>query len=266
MNESDQVDGWNVFVLLWHDRPLSHAPFSLLWLWLLLTDQQPNILKSDNDLEFYIRQDLEEYHESPMIQDPTTTTWVYFDHRNFDTTQVEEEKIGFSLPFVFDDQGNPLSSEKPDGSFYYFYDHTLQKLIVDSDLGELNSDMSQTVYDFATRALGDCKAAGSTEYFIAFSSHGTGFEGFGGDENTARRRLGDVQTNTDIVSALRSALDDNGIDKFDVIGFDACLMMAYGALDDYKSVSNYFIASEEVEPGHGTFVYSPNRNSWSFGI
>ncbi|KAL3928668.1 MAG: hypothetical protein SGBAC_012550 [Bacillariaceae sp.] len=205
---------------------------------------------ADNDLEVYIRQDLEEYHESSMIQDPTTTTWVYFDHRNFDTTPVQEE-IGISLPFVYDGQGNPLSSEKPDGSFYYFYDHTLQKLIVDSDLGELNSDVSQTVYDFATRALGDCKAAGSTEYFIAFSSHGSGFEGFGGDENTARRRLGDVQTNTDIMSALRSALDDNGIDKFDVIGFDACLMMAYGALDDYKSLSKYFIASEEVEPGHG---------------
>ncbi|CAJ1934045.1 unnamed protein product [Cylindrotheca closterium] len=205
---------------------------------------------ADNDLEFYIRQDLEEYNNSPMIQDITTNTWVYFDHRNFDTTPVEEE-IAENLPFVYDSQGNSLSSAKPDGSFYYRYDHALGLLVVDSDLGELNSDVPQTVYDFATKALADCKASGSTEYFIAFSSHGTGFEGFGGDENTRRRKLEGVQTNNDIVSALQMALDDNGIDKFDVIGFDACLMMAYGALDDYTSISRYFIASEEVEPGHG---------------
>eukprot|EP00526_Cylindrotheca_closterium_P004735 CAMPEP_0113607506 /NCGR_PEP_ID=MMETSP0017_2-20120614/3423_1 /TAXON_ID=2856 /ORGANISM="Cylindrotheca closterium" /LENGTH=783 /DNA_ID=CAMNT_0000516119 /DNA_START=44 /DNA_END=2395 /DNA_ORIENTATION=+ /assembly_acc=CAM_ASM_000147 len=204
---------------------------------------------ADNDLEYFIRQDLEEYSNSAMIKDSTTRTWVFFDHRNFDTTPVEEE-IAENLPFVYDSQGNALSSTKPDGSFYYTYDHTLQKLVVDSDIGETNSDVPKTVSDFATKALADCKQAGSTEYFIAFSSHGTGFEGFGGDENI-RRRLEGVQTNSDIVSALRTSLDANGIDKFDMIGFDACLMMAYGALDDFKSVSKYFLASEEVEPGHG---------------
>merc|ERR1711933_537236 len=27
--------------------------------------------------------------------------------------------------------------------------------------------------------------------------------------------------------------------------------MAFGALDEFKTVANFFIASEEVEPGHG---------------
>lgn len=183
-----------------------------------------------------------------MIKDSGTRTWIYFDHRNFDNTPAEEE-IGCNLPFVYDNKGNALTSTKPDGSFYYKYDHSLQKLVVDSDLGELNSDIPQTVYDFATKALADCKAAGYTEYFIAFSSHGGGFDGFGGDENT--RRLEGSQSNKNIASALGDALRDNGIDKFDIVGFDACLMSAYGVLDDFKSVTKYFLASEEVEPGHG---------------
>lgn len=40
----------------------------------------------------------------------------------------------------------------------------------------------------------------------------------------------------------------------DVIGFDACLMQAVGAADDYKGVAKYILASEAVEPGHGTYT------------
>jgi len=40
--------------------------------------------------------------------------------------------------------------------------------------------------------------------------------------------------------------------KFDVIGFDSCLMQSFDAADDYSSVGKYYLASEQVEPGHGT--------------
>jgi hypothetical protein len=204
-----------------------------------------------------MRQDLAEYMQSGLMNNPDTISWIYFDNGD-----PEAEDTPDPLPDVFDTEGNPLENRTQD-VYYLNYNHEFSEMQIVENLGELNSDVPETVYNFATKALADCKAAGSTEYFIAFSSHGTGFEGFGGDENTGRHLEG-VQTNNDIVSALQSALDDNGIDKFDIVGFDACLMMAYGAVDDFTSVSKYFLASEEVEPGHGKFSTALALKLWSF--
>ena len=87
---------------------------------------------------------------------------------------------------------------------------------------------------------------------VAFSSHGAGFGGFGGDDVT-RRRLGELLDNGSIAGALRNAIDSEiGVGaKLNVLGFDACLMSDYGALDDYSSITENFLASEDVEPGHG---------------
>jgi len=39
-----------------------------------------------------------------------------------------------------------------------------------------------------------------------------------------------------------------------VIGFDACLMQAVDAVDDFRSIIKYYLASEATEPGHGTYL------------
>jgi Clostripain family len=86
--------------------------------------------------------------------------------------------------------------------------------------------------------------------FVVLS--GGGFAGYGGDENTARRQL--LQTNANIATAIRSSLDAAGFPgKLQVLGFDACLMQAVGAADDYAQIADYIMASEAVEPGHGKF-------------
>ena len=98
----------------------------------------------------------------------------------------------------------------------------------------------------------DCVAKGKSERFIAFSSHRGAFSGFGGDANTGeRRRL--TQSNQYIDGALVAALADveGAPEMFDVLGFDACLMSYYTALDDYHQITKYYLASEAVEPGHG---------------
>ncbi len=208
-------------------------------------------LMADNDLEFPIRGDLEEFVSSPLIKSQSLTSWVYFDHRNFFFSL--SENIYDRLPFVYNKDGSERSGDKPEGSFYFRYDHGLGKLIIEEDLGELNSDSPQTVEDFVDRGLADCISRGSEEFMIVFGSHGGGFLGFGGDENMRRNNRALVQENNLIVGALRSALDKNlgPGSKFDIVGFDACLMQALGAADDYKSVAKYLLASEEVEPGHG---------------
>ena len=202
---------------------------------------------ADNNLEYFIGQDLDELSQSELIKTETLTTWVYFDHRNFGSDAYYE--ITTPWPFVFNKDGSPQTGDKPQGSFYFKQDHNQQKLVIEENLGELNSDLADTVENFVRTGLKDCKNQGAEEYMIIFSSHGGGFLGFGGDDHT--RKL--LQTNYDIVRALRSALDDNlgEKSKFDVVGFDACLMQAFGAADDYMSVAKYILASEEVEPGHG---------------
>jgi hypothetical protein len=115
---------------------------------------------------------------------------------------------------------------------------------------EQDGDDPNVVFNFAVQALSDCVAKGATEYFFAFSSHGAGFWGFGGDENPDDSR---PQFNDRIVNALATALTTvpGAPSIYDVIGFDACLMQAVGAMDEYRDISRYFLASEAVEPGHG---------------
>lgn len=134
------------------------------------------------------------------------------------------------------------------------WDHDLDLMVVDTTLAtEQNGDDPQTVIDFVTHALTDCVARGTTEYFVAFSSHGGGWGGFGGDDNTRRGRRSLTQTNMNLAKALEESLAavDGAPAIFDVLGFDACLMSAVGALDEFHTTAKYLLASEATEPGHG---------------
>lgn len=206
----------------------------------------------DNNLEYFIREDNYELSISSVVQNPTMTTWIYFDHRNF---QGSNEDIDEPLRNVFQSDGSAITGTKTTLSQYLRWDHSIGKLVLDRTLPtEQNGDDPTTVTNFLVTAMQDCVAKGSTEFFVVFASHGGGFNGFGNDENIRRwRRRSLTQSNQDIESGLRSALNQvaGAPEKFDVIGFDACLMQAFGAADDYRSVGKYLLASEAVEPGHG---------------
>ena len=87
-----------------------------------------------------------------------------------------------------------------------------------------------------------------------------------GDMNTRRRRLS--QSNVLIAQAITFALSQaaqdtqaaNAPTQLDVLGFDACLMQAFGAVEDYQALTKYYLASEAVEPGSGklgvNFIYT----------
>jgi len=116
---------------------------------------------------------------------------------------------------------------------------------------ELNGDDQQTIIDFVTTAMTDCIAKGSTEFVLIFASHGGGKWGFGGDEHKRRRHL--AQSNYKITGAIQTTLGQvpGAPTQLDVIGFDACLMQSLDAIDDYRKLTKYYLASEAVEPGHG---------------
>ena len=83
------------------------------------------------------------------------------------------------------------------------------------------------MFDFLVHAMTDCVAKGSQEFFVAFSSHGTGYAGYGGDDHQEMRKLGAPQPNGAIANTLKEVLAavEGAPDMYDVIGFDACKWM-----------------------------------------
>jgi hypothetical protein len=142
------------------------------------------------------------------------------------------------------------------------------------DLGEKNMGDANTLSDFLTWAIQSFPA---DKHVLIMSDHGMGWPGGWSDPSPAQR---DRSSNAPLVSAMKDdiiylneledalakTIQDTGIDKFDLIGLDACLMSqmeVYTALAPY---ARYAVASEETEPGLGwaytaflsLMVYNPD--------
>jgi len=142
------------------------------------------------------------------------------------------------------------------------------------DLGEKNMGDANTLSDFLTWAIQSFPA---DKHILIMSDHGMGWPGGWSDPSPAQR---DRSTNAPLVSAMKDdiiylneletalerTIQATGIDKFDLIGLDACLMSqmeVYTALAPY---ARYAVASEETEPGLGwaytaflsMMVYNPD--------
>ncbi|MDD1724752.1 MAG: clostripain-related cysteine peptidase [Methanospirillum sp.] len=76
---------------------------------------------------------------------------------------------------------------------------------------------------------------------LLFWDHGSGYEGFGVDERT------DSQLTLD---DLKQALLSSGM-RYDLIGFDACLMGSIEVASALQPYGSWMVASEETEPGNG---------------
>ncbi len=76
---------------------------------------------------------------------------------------------------------------------------------------------------------------------LVFWDHGGAYNGYGTDTNFAKAGLS--------LDELAAALPKGG--RFDVIGFDTCLMASMEVIAMAKSHGRYLLASEENSPGHG---------------
>ncbi|MFN8561425.1 MAG: clostripain-related cysteine peptidase [Anaerolineae bacterium] len=118
------------------------------------------------------------------------------------------------------------------------------------DMGELNMGDPQTLVDFATWAIENFPAS---HYALTISTHGGGWLGNGPDETDHN----DMLQLPELVQALDEITAQTGIDGFDLIGFDACLM---GQLEVYRALepyTRYVLASEEVIPSNGWEYTTP---------
>jgi len=143
--------------------------------------------------------------------------------------------------------------------YYVTQDQDLNRIgsqLVD-DLGEVNMADGATLVDFVTWAIQTYPA---DRLVLILSDHGMGWPGGWSDPapSTVSERgtalaaaAGNQLYLNELDSALGTIRQKAGIDRFELIGLDACLM---GQIEVYSMLSahaRYAVASEETEPGLG---------------
>lgn len=89
-------------------------------------------------------------------------------------------------------------------------------------------------------------------YMLVLWDHGGGFaSGYGVDDLNPRDDAS-TMSSSEIIKAVGTASKKTGI-KFDMIGFDACLMQDVEMAKAFEPYADYYLASQETEPAYGWF-------------
>ena len=129
-----------------------------------------------------------------------------------------------------------------------------------ADIGEANMASGQTLVDFVTWAMQNYPA---DKYVLILSDHGMGWPGGWTDPTSQgsnsnipiQTRIGNLLYLNELDSALSQIQSQTGLDKFEVIGLDACLMGQLEVFTALEPHARFAVASEEVEPSLG-FAYT----------
>lgn len=125
------------------------------------------------------------------------------------------------------------------------------------DLGEANMADGATLVDFVTWAVANYPA---DKYVLILSDHGMGWPGGWSDPTASARSdrripltsaLGDVLYLNELDDALAEIRSQTGIEKFELVGMDACLMGHLEVFSMLAPYANYAVASQETEPALG---------------
>jgi hypothetical protein len=122
--------------------------------------------------------------------------------------------------------------------------NSIMSPVVES-VGEVDTGDPQTLVNFVTWAIQNYPAR---KYALVMSDHGGGWTGGFSDMSAAS--YSDLSI-PEIVSSIQQIQQNTGIAKFELIGFDACLMGQIEVFGSLYPYSNYMVASEEVIPGYG---------------
>ena len=181
-------------------------------------------IMADTDLEEEALHDLLELEE--VVGDKNTNIVVLID-RSSDPNYSDSEVLGL---------GN-------------FSDTKLLNFGADGigewdESGELNMGDSETLESFIAFSLEEFPADNTA---LILWDHGAGWTGMGPDEGDGD----DLLTLPELRSAIINGLSEVGLNQFDLIGMDACLMATYEVAHAVNGLTRYLLASEELEPGHG---------------
>ena len=127
---------------------------------------------------------------------------------------------------------------------------------VAADLGEVNMASGDSLRDFVVWAA---KTFPADHYVLILSDHGMGWPGGWTDPTSSGTKesapiaslLGNALYLDELDRALGEIRQQSGIEQFDIIGMDACLMAQIEVAAALAPHARYFIASEETEPALG---------------
>ena len=126
--------------------------------------------------------------------------------------------------------------------------------------GELNMAAGETLADFI---IWSAKNYPADKYVLVMSDHGMGWPGGWSDPDAGQQgtsidrnvpiqaALGDHLFLDELDSALATARQQAGIDKFELIGMDACLMGHIEVMSALAEHGHYAVFSQETEPALG---------------
>lgn len=112
------------------------------------------------------------------------------------------------------------------------------------ELGEVDMGDPQALTDFIVWSASNYPAE---HYLVILGSHGGGWRGLGPDDGNEESML-DLP---EIDAALSAAREELGIEKFDIVGFDACLMAVTDVAVMLEPHADYVLFSQEVIPSNG---------------
>ncbi len=216
-------------------------------------------------------------NSEPFIPPPASTegqTWLIMLYQDADDKILEKdiyldlneaEKIGstdrvhivaqvdrFSAGYQGD--GNWDSTKR----FYITQDNSLQQVQSQQieDIGEANMADGDTLVDFVTWAVETFPA---DKHVLIMSDHGMGWPGGWSDPTAGRddnstplsSALGDQLYLNELDDALAEIRAQTGIEQFELIGMDACLMAHIEVFSALAPHARYAVASQETEPALG---------------
>lgn len=162
------------------------------------------------------------------------------------TQMIDATKQGDGLTFVLEcgGSGRWFTRGIADNSYgrYVIHNGELEK-VLDLDSNISMSDPAQLA-DFINWARDNYPA---DRNMLVMWDHGGGL-GVGYGIDIINKRATD--THTLMVDEICSAIAQSGM-RFDVIGFDACLMQDINVAAALEPYADYYLASEEVEGGYG---------------
>jgi hypothetical protein len=112
------------------------------------------------------------------------------------------------------------------------------------DYGDVNTGDPNVLAAFISESI---KAYPAAHYSLIISDHGASWPGVGGDESADHDSL----TLAELDQAIGAGLQEAGVDKLDLLGFDACLMATFEVASTMAAHADRLVASQELEPGHG---------------
>lgn len=178
-------------------------------------------IAGDNDLESFGIGDINEM-ESVRLPDGVTISVMFDRSPSYDSSNGNWSGTRQGL-IVYDGANTAMTS-----------------LPLATNVAEVNTGLASSLTNFINWS--DTTVNADNNMLVVWN-HGAGLDGVAWDYSSRSDFL--------TFNEIKSAIGASSVSRFDVIGFDACLMAMAELVYDLGDHADYVVASQELEPGDG---------------